>query len=236
MKGTPFLTLILLGALLVGAAAAFVVYNRPGGGLEEGSFNRVAATIVKGEDHVEVGELADWLIKDWGNFMLVDIRPAAEYEEQHIEGAESIPLTQLLNEERLAELPDDRLIVLYGNGTTAAGQGAALLRLVGLDALSLLGGLNAWNEYMADPGSVVDADDDVLKVARQRAISCFFAGDYAPGAGLPVGEAVGGGFTPPLESAGEADPLGLGLGLGVGSGSDAGGTSKPRGLNIGEGC
>ncbi|MGD8310084.1 MAG: rhodanese-like domain-containing protein [Chromatiales bacterium] len=235
MKGTPFLTLIVLGALLVAAAAAFVVYNRPGGALEEGSFNRVAAAIVRGEDHVQVTDLADWIIKDRGDFMLVDIRPAAEYAEQHIDGAESIPLTQLLTEERLADLPDDRAIVLYGNGTTAAGQGAALLRLVGRDAQSLLGGLNAWNEHMAAPGSVVDADDDVLKVAKRRAVSCFFAGEYDPAAGIPVRQAAAGGFTPPLEpaepegAAADADPLGLGLGLGLGAGagSDTVGSKEP---------
>jgi rhodanese-related sulfurtransferase/biotin operon repressor len=50
--------------------------------------------------------------------VLVDVRPEAEYEAGHIEGAKSIPLEEL--ERRLAELPADAEIVAYCRGPYCA--------------------------------------------------------------------------------------------------------------------
>jgi rhodanese-related sulfurtransferase len=53
-----------------------------------------------------------------GDVVLVDVRPEAEYEAGHIEGAKSIPLEEL--ERRLAELPPDAEIVAYCRGPYCA--------------------------------------------------------------------------------------------------------------------
>lgn len=53
-----------------------------------------------------------------GDVVLVDVRPAEEYEAGHIEGARSIPIGEL--EDRLAELPADREIVAYCRGPFCA--------------------------------------------------------------------------------------------------------------------
>src|SRR5919197_23525 len=53
-----------------------------------------------------------------GDVVLVDVRPAEEYEAGHIEGARSIPIEEL--ESRLAELPDDREVVAYCRGPFCA--------------------------------------------------------------------------------------------------------------------
>jgi rhodanese-related sulfurtransferase/predicted transcriptional regulator len=53
-----------------------------------------------------------------GDVVLVDVRPAEEYEAGHIEGARSIPIDEL--QDRLAELPADREVVAYCRGPFCA--------------------------------------------------------------------------------------------------------------------
>ena len=53
-----------------------------------------------------------------GDVVLVDVRPADEFEAGHIEGARSIPIDELGR--RLEELPDDREIVAYCRGPFCA--------------------------------------------------------------------------------------------------------------------
>jgi rhodanese-related sulfurtransferase/predicted transcriptional regulator len=53
-----------------------------------------------------------------GEVVLVDVRPAEEFEAGHIEGARSIPIAEL--QDRLADLPADREIVAYCRGPFCA--------------------------------------------------------------------------------------------------------------------
>jgi rhodanese-related sulfurtransferase len=53
-----------------------------------------------------------------GEVVLVDVRPAEEFEAGHIKGARSIPIDEL--EGRLAELPADREVVAYCRGPFCA--------------------------------------------------------------------------------------------------------------------
>jgi rhodanese-related sulfurtransferase/DNA-binding MarR family transcriptional regulator len=53
-----------------------------------------------------------------GDVVLVDVRPAEEFEAGHIEGARSIPIAEL--NDRLAELPADREVVAYCRGPFCA--------------------------------------------------------------------------------------------------------------------
>jgi rhodanese-related sulfurtransferase/predicted transcriptional regulator len=71
-----------------------------------------------GEDVDSIGreELARRL--EHGDVVLVDVRPEAEYDAGHIEGAKSVPLDEL--ERRLAELPPDTEIVAYCRGPYCA--------------------------------------------------------------------------------------------------------------------
>src|ERR671929_1688147 len=63
-------------------------------------------------DAIDRDELIARLRK--GDVVLVDVRPAEEFEAGHISGARSIPLEEL--EDRLAELPPDREVVAYCRG------------------------------------------------------------------------------------------------------------------------
>jgi rhodanese-related sulfurtransferase len=86
-----------------------------------------AAREYLGEDVDAIGrdELMTRLRK--GDVVLVDVRPAEEFEAGHIEGARSIPLDEL--EDRLGELPTDREVVAYCRGPICAYAHDAVRRL-----------------------------------------------------------------------------------------------------------
>jgi rhodanese-related sulfurtransferase len=76
--------------------------------------------------------------------VLVDVRPAEEFDAGHIDGAVSIPLDEL--DERLSELPADSEIVAYCRGTLCAYAHEAVrrLRAEGRPARRLEGGWPEW--------------------------------------------------------------------------------------------
>jgi rhodanese-related sulfurtransferase/predicted transcriptional regulator len=76
--------------------------------------------------------------------VLVDVRPAEEFDAGHIDGAVSIPLDEL--DERLSELPADSEIVAYCRGTLCAYAHEAVrrLRAEGRSARRLEGGWPEW--------------------------------------------------------------------------------------------
>lgn len=79
-----------------------------------------------------------------GAAVVIDLRPAEEYEAGHIAGAISIPLTEL--EAHLADLPVRVEIVAYCRGPycALAPQGVALLRRAGRRARRLEDGFPEW--------------------------------------------------------------------------------------------
>jgi rhodanese-related sulfurtransferase len=97
-----------------------------------------------GEDVDSIGreELVRRL--EHGDVVLVDVRPEAEYDAGHIEGAKSVPLDEL--ERRLAELPPDAEIVAYCRGPYCAYAHEAVRRLhaAGRSACRLEEGWPEW--------------------------------------------------------------------------------------------
>jgi rhodanese-related sulfurtransferase/predicted transcriptional regulator len=77
--------------------------------------------------------------------VLVDVRPAEEFESGHIEGARSIPLDQL--EKHLDELPSDREVIAYCRGPfcVMAHDAVHRLRAAGLSARRLEEGWPEWH-------------------------------------------------------------------------------------------
>ena len=103
-----------------------------------------AAREYLGEDVDTIGrdELLERLRR--GDVVLVDVRPEAEYEAGHIEGAHSIPLDEL--QRRLAELPADAEVVAYCRGPFCAYAHEAVrqLRATGRSARRLEEGWPEW--------------------------------------------------------------------------------------------
>jgi len=141
------------------------------------SFQQVAQIVARQEDRVPVDDLARWLIEGRKDFVLVDVRPAADYEKGHIEGAQNLLLTELVTPEKLEGLPTDRKLIVYSQGSEVAGQAVVLLRLAGYDASLLLGGYNFWAQHVLNPDiSPTRADGEYPAVPEQQAIACYFVG------------------------------------------------------------
>jgi rhodanese-related sulfurtransferase len=79
-----------------------------------------------------------------GDVVLVDVRPAEEFEAGHIEGARSIPIAEL--QDRLAELPADGEIVAYCRGPFCAyaHQAVRTLQAAGRAARRMEDGWPEW--------------------------------------------------------------------------------------------
>ncbi|MCG6864189.1 MAG: rhodanese-like domain-containing protein [Thiogranum sp.] len=141
------------------------------------SFQQVAQIVARQDDRVPVDDLARWIIEGRKDYVLVDVRPAADYEKGHIEGAQNLLLTELVTPEKLEGLPTDRKLIVYSQGSEVAGQAVVLLRLAGYDASLLLGGYNFWAQHVLNPDiSPTRADGEYPAVPEQQAIACYFVG------------------------------------------------------------
>lgn len=225
--------LIILGFLLLGAAVLFAFAQRPTTGAMEEQIELVGRMIVRGEDSLAVPELAQRIVQDRRDYVLVDLRSAAAFQEEHIPGARRLPLTEVVSPERARDIADGRTLILYSEQTPEAAQSAILLRAAGVDAVALRGGFEGWLRYTLDPESDPGDVQPVLSRGERQAVSCMFHGDYMPTAGIPI-EAVRTAYAPPVapvappvatpQAAVEetveiepVDPLGLGQHLGLGN-------------------
>ena len=79
-----------------------------------------------------------------GDVVILDVRPASEYQSGHIPEARSIPITEL--ETRLGELPRDQEIIAYCRGPYCvfADEAVTLLRKHGYRVRRLVEGLPDW--------------------------------------------------------------------------------------------
>jgi rhodanese-related sulfurtransferase len=160
--------LVAVGAL-ASLAAGCAPDTSPGGLAPE--LRPIAEGIAQGQHAVSPQALSEWIVAGREDFALVDLRDAAAYEEAHIEGAQNLPVTDLVEPQVVKGLPDDRKVILYSGGTAAAAQASVLLRLAGLDARALEGGYDAWHDRVLNPDLAAAEEGEREKL---RAIACRF--------------------------------------------------------------
>lgn len=76
------------------------------------------------------------LVKEGGDFFILDIRRADDYAAGHVKGAVNAPWGPAIAE-NLTKLPDDKPIYLYCYSGQTAGQAVALLNVAGFDVNSV---------------------------------------------------------------------------------------------------
>ena len=116
----------------------------------------IAQSINEGKYQIEPQTLSEWIIEGRRDFTLIDIRTEEEFQESNIKGAVNIPLQRLLEKSTIEELLDDKIIVLYSNGSTHAGQAWLVMKTASMDSYVLSGGLNHWNKYISHEGHACD--------------------------------------------------------------------------------
>jgi adenylyltransferase/sulfurtransferase len=89
-------------------------------------------------------ELRDWLDAD-KPIDLIDVREPAEWEIVRIPGARLVPKGEILSGAALAELPQDKQIVLYCKSGIRSAEALAALKAAGFkDAVHVQGGVVSW--------------------------------------------------------------------------------------------
>jgi len=165
-------TRLAMIALLLGVGAIF-------GHITEGETLRIhpqeLAAIVETEvDHVDVRELADWIMQSKTDYRLIDVRDPVSYAEYHIPTAENAGITNLV------EYPLTRTekIVLYSNDGLHSAQAWFLLKAKGYPGVYILfGGLRAWKDEILFPTLSSDAlDEELATFEERRFVSDFFGG------------------------------------------------------------
>jgi sulfur-carrier protein adenylyltransferase/sulfurtransferase len=89
------------------------------------------------------------LLESGKKVALIDVREPVEWNINHIDGAQLIPQSLINSGEGLAELPQDRMPVLYCKTGVRSAEALAALKKAGFaDAVHLQGGIVAWAKQM----------------------------------------------------------------------------------------
>ena len=97
-------------------------------------------------------EEADSMMEEETGYIILDVRTAQEYSEQHIPGAINIA-NESIGTEDISELPDkDQLILVYCRSGNRSKQASEKLVKLGYTNIIEIGGINSW------PGETVNGD------------------------------------------------------------------------------
>lgn len=191
--GSPFLKAFSLA--LVALAAGLFVLSPATTGTAAKSTDAASGTVVDEKtlmesveqalDHIEPEELADRLMAGEPDLVVVDVRPAAEFNAFHIRGALNVPLAQLA--EALQTYKNKGLIVLYSNGMTHPAQARDSLQRQGFGNVYMLtDGLQGFRDRCLKPVSLRSEPLTPVAAARVNAWRAFFT---APAVSAKVGVA-----------------------------------------------
>lgn len=169
-------TMKVAGFIAIGVVAVALILAPP-------QAPRELPDIDVNERAVSPGQVVDWMLTGERPVRLVDVRPEADYLENGIRGAVSLPAADI-SPERVSGLPAGHVLVAYG---ATDEDGASALKALGAyrdDVLLLSGGYDAWRAQVLEPtepapNSPVEAWD---AYAEQMAVSNFLLGksDTAP--------------------------------------------------------
>lgn len=139
----------------------------------------LAIIVEKTVDHVQVMELADWIIQNKTDYRLIDLRTEKEFNDYHIPNAENIPVTGL----ETANINRNEKIVLYSEGGIHSAQAWMLLRAKDYKGVYILfGGLEEWQEKILFPNLPETASEEQKKAfEKTKEISKFFGGSPTVG-------------------------------------------------------
>lgn len=134
----------------------------------------LAVMVQKEVDHVNVDELADWIIKGKSDYRLIDLRSEKEFNEYNIPSSENIPITNLLD----GQIARNEKIILYSDGGIHSAQAWFLLKAKDFKNVYILrGGLEEWKDKILFPKLASNAtENEKAKFEIASAISRYFGG------------------------------------------------------------
>ncbi len=187
--GSPFLKAFSLALFVVAAGLFVLTPSTTVTSLQSTASvtdeKTLMENIEEARDHIEPEELADRLMAGEPDLVLVDIRPAVEFNAFHIPGAINVPLTQLADV--MEPNKNKGIIVLYSNGMTHPAQARDSLQRQGFDNVCLLtDGLKGFRDRCLKPVSLRSEPLSASMAARVNAWRAFFA---SPAASAKAGAA-----------------------------------------------
>lgn len=134
----------------------------------------LSLSTLKDNDRINVLTLADWLIKETGDFVLVDLRSEKDFNEYSIPSSINIPIENILN----SDLMRNQKIIVYGNDDVTSAQAWFILKSANYKAVYILnGGLNAWKNEILFPKLDVNASEQQkAEFEKVKNISTYFGG------------------------------------------------------------
>jgi rhodanese-related sulfurtransferase len=157
-------------ATLILCAAILILMGKPSKLTPLTHMEDLGTLAMYGEDRIQPYTLADWIISGSGDFQVIDLRGAEDFNDYHIESALSIPFTSLLTQDGLGRLPKYKKIVLYCGDGSRAAQAWTVLRSKGFEAYILQGGLKGWFRQImtpVDPGGLDLTDIDIQEFSKK---------------------------------------------------------------------
>ncbi|NPA06907.1 MAG: rhodanese-like domain-containing protein [Chloroflexi bacterium] len=83
--------------------------------------------------------------KDDPNFVILDVRTPEEYRAGHIPGAQNLDFYAPDFQEKLSQLPKDKVYFIYCNSGNRSGQTFEMMKRMGFkEVYDLQGGIQAW--------------------------------------------------------------------------------------------
>jgi rhodanese-related sulfurtransferase len=135
-----------MNKILIALVASLALVTAPG----KADGNPAVVDALSGYlDFAEYGSSLIWPEQipadDWKKVFIVDARDSAQFDKEHIPGAVNIEWRQAVA--RRAELPSDRMVVVYCNSGSLSAQAVFALRLLGHDNVKVLqDGLEGWKQ------------------------------------------------------------------------------------------
>lgn len=180
--GSPFLKAFSV-ALVALAAGLFVIspvtskdplQETETGGVMAFDEQALMVSVEEARDHIEPEELADRLMAGDPGLVVVDIRPAAEFNTFHIRGAINVSIEALA--EALKPHENSGTVVLYSNGMTHPAQARDSLQRQGFNNVYILtDGLQGFRDRCLKPVSLRHEPLTESQTVRVNVWRKFFA-------------------------------------------------------------
>jgi 3-mercaptopyruvate sulfurtransferase SseA len=178
-KGSPFLKafslvlVVLAGGLFLLSPDTTEAAAKSAAAVTPVDEKTLMARVEQGLDHIEPEDIADRLMAGDPNLVIVDVRPAAEFNAFHIRGALNVPLAELAK--TLQPHKNRGQIVLYSNGMTHPAQARDSLQRQGFSNVYLLSdGLVGFRDRCLKPVSLRHEPLTTADAARVNAWRAFF--------------------------------------------------------------
>lgn len=124
--------------------------------------------------------VADMLVKKDPSLRLIDVRSQDEFEKFSLPGSINIPMSDLLNDNNADILnQDQKMNVLYSNGTITANEAWLITRQLGYKNNYVLeGGLNFWFDAILNPQkpATTSADEEFAKYDFRKSAGAALGG------------------------------------------------------------